>query len=86
MHTNNSISRTSSTPQVPGLPEMALAGGMKLEKWRRAVGISRTAAWRLRKTGKLQVIVRYNQVYVTADTIRNFFTNDGTKPRAFASN
>ena len=63
--------------------EMQLAGGMKLEKWRKMVGISRTAAWRMRKEGKLPIIVRYGISYLTAETIKNFFTNDGTKLRGF---
>ena len=62
-------------------PEIELAGGMKLERWRKIVGISRTAAWRLRKTGKLPFILRYNHVYITAATIKAFFADDGTKPR-----
>ena len=68
------------------LPEIQLAGGMKLDVWRKAVGMSRTTAWRLRKEGKLPFIVRYGSVYVTAETIKNFFTNDGSKPRGFAMN
>jgi predicted site-specific integrase-resolvase len=59
---------------------------MKLEKWRKIVGISRTFAWSLRRDGKLPTIVRYETVYVTSDTIRSFFQNDGSKPRAFAMN
>ena len=62
---------------------MQLAGGMKLERWRKIIGISRSYAWRLRKTGKLPVIVRYGIAFVTAETIENFFTNDGSKVRAF---
>ena len=56
---------------------------MKLSKWAKLVGISRTAAWKYRKDGKLPVVVRYGTAYVTAETIKSFFTNDGTKPRPF---
>lgn len=58
---------------------MEIAGGMRLSKWRKIVGISRTTAWRLRKEGKLAVVVRYGQVYVTAGAIRSFFENNGAK-------
>jgi hypothetical protein len=68
---------------APRLTEIQLAGRMKLSKWRRIVGISRTAAWRLRKSGKLPVVVRYGQAYVTAETIANFFKNDGSNTRSF---
>ena len=60
---------------------MELAGGAKLSTWRKIVGLSRTTVWRYRKEGKLPVVVRYGIAYVTAETIRNFFKNDGTKPR-----
>jgi hypothetical protein len=63
------------------LPEIQLAGGMKLEKWRKIVGISRTTAWRLRKTGRLPVVIRYGTAFLKAETIRNFFTDDGSKSR-----
>ena len=58
---------------------------MKFERWRKIVGISRTAAWRLRKAGKLPVVVRYNQVFVTAATIKAFFADDGKKFRTPAT-
>jgi len=70
----------------PSTTEMQLAGGMKLSKWIKLVGISRTAAWRYRRTGKLPVVVRYGVAYLTAATIQDFFVSDGTKPRAFAMN
>jgi hypothetical protein len=87
MNTENSNPRPDLIANaLKTLPEIQLTGGMKLEKWRKAVGISRTAAWRLRKTGKLPVVVRYGSVYVTADTIKTYFSNDGSKPRGFAMN
>ena len=42
---------------------------MKLEKWRKIIGIFRTFAWRLCKGGRLPVIVRYGTAYVTAETV-----------------
>jgi hypothetical protein len=84
MITENSTERTPPNAPGHGLPAIELAGGMKLEAWRKIVGISRTVAWRMRKTGKLAVIVRNGTVFITAETIRNFFTDDGSKPRTFA--
>ena len=65
---NNNTSPVTPDP-------LQLAGGMRLSKWRQIVGISRTTAWRMRKEGKLKVVVRYGQPYVTADTIREFFAS-----------
>jgi hypothetical protein len=62
-------------------PEMQLAGGMRLSKWIKVVGISKMTAWRWRKDGKLKVVFRYGMAYVTADTIQKFFTDDGTAPQ-----
>ena len=84
MNTDESAGTTTSNTSGINLPTMDLVGGMRLDAWRKIVGLSRTTAWRYRKEGKLPVVVRYGIAYVTADTIRNFFTNDGTKPRAFA--
>jgi hypothetical protein len=70
-----------STPPAPSLPEIQLAGGMRLSKWLNLVGISRTTAWRLRKQGKLPVIVRYGTPFLIAETIRNFFVDDGSRAR-----
>ena len=71
------------TTQVsrPQHPEMQLAGGMRLSKWIKVVGISKMTAWRWRKDGKLKVVFRYGMAYVTADTIQKFFTDDGTAPQ-----
>jgi hypothetical protein len=87
----NTLSPEIQTPRNSNvslliLGEVQLAGGMKLSKWIEKVGISRTAAWRFRKEGKLSVVVRYGTAYVTAETIRNWFTDDGSKTRAFAKN
>jgi len=71
--------------QVTSSPaEIQLAGGMKLSKWAKLVGISRTSAFRFRREGKLRVVVRYGTAYVTAETISEWFTDDGSKPRAVA--
>jgi hypothetical protein len=87
---SNSQSMSQALPVLnstaSSLPAMQLAGGMKLSKWAKLVGISRTAAWRFRQEGKLAVVVRYGTAYVTAETIRDWFTNDGSKTRAFAKN
>jgi hypothetical protein len=70
-----------SIPPAPSLPEIQLAGGMRLSKWLDLVGISRTTGWRLRKQGKLPVIIRYGTPFLTAEAIRNFFVDDGSRPR-----
>jgi hypothetical protein len=64
---------TITAIMTPPLPPPELTGGMRLELWRRAIGISRTTAWRLRKTGRLKTITRYGTVYVTAAGIKEFF-------------
>jgi hypothetical protein len=53
-------------------PEFELAGGMRLSKWCAAVGISRTKCWRLRKAGKLPVVIRFGTPYVTPRRLANF--------------
>jgi len=59
-----------------------LAGGMLLSKWLQQVGISRMTGWRLRKEGKLTTITRYVRIYVTAAGMKEFFKDDGSKPRS----
>lgn len=66
-------------------PEMLLAGGMRLAKWCKLVGISTRTARRYSKAGKLKVIVRYGQSYITREGIAEFFTNDGTTTRTVPS-
>lgn len=61
--------------------DIQLAGGMRLSKWLKVVGIPDRTARRWRAAGKLPVVIRYGQAYITAETIRNFFTNDGTQTR-----
>jgi len=63
---------------------MEMAGGMRLSKWCETVGICRTTAWRLRKTGQLKVVTRYGQHFVTAEGMREFFKSDGSKPHMLA--
>lgn len=65
----------------PQISEIQLAGGMRLDKWRKIVGISKATAWRWRKEGKLTVVWRYGIPWVTAETIENFFKDDGSAPR-----
>jgi hypothetical protein len=80
-----SVPTQSPAPRLlcaePQQSEMQLAGGMRLSKWRKTVGISKMTAFRWRKEGKLRVILRYGILWVTAETIQNFFTDDGTVPR-----
>lgn len=76
---NNSA---TSTQEQGGFPsDLQLAGGMRLSKWIKIVGISKMTAWRWRKEGKLDVGWRYGLPWVTAETIQKFFTDDGTAPR-----
>jgi hypothetical protein len=51
-------------------------GGVRLSKWAQAVGISRTTVWRLRKAGKLSVVVHKGLLFVTEDTVKKFFQNE----------
>jgi hypothetical protein len=63
------------------IPDIQLAGGMRLSKWIKIVGISKMTAWRWRKEGKLAVIWRYGLPWVTTETIQKFFTDDATAPQ-----
>ena len=74
---DNPDSRLSAeTPSPP--PN--LAGGMNLTAWRKAVGISRTAAWSYRKTGRINVVWRYGRAYLTAQAIKKFSDEFATEP------
>jgi hypothetical protein len=77
------VSSIESTQPPPSCArsDMQLAGGMRLSKWSKVVGISKMTAWRWRKEGKLPVIWRYGLPWVTAETIQKFFTDDGSAPR-----
>lgn len=71
------------SPNEPWAPPPdELAGGMRLARWRKVVGISRTTAWRWVKTGKLPVVYRYGIPFLTAKTMREFFVDDGSKRRS----
>ena len=73
----------ASSQEQGAIPsDMQLAGGMRLSKWIKTIGISKMTAWRWRKEGKLTVIWRYGIPWVTAETIRQFFTDDGDRRRA----
>jgi hypothetical protein len=74
-------SATSAKEQGAIPSHLQLAGGMRLSKWIKTIGISKMTAWRWRKEGKLNVIWRYGIPWVTAETIRQFFTDDGTASR-----
>ena len=72
----------ASSQEQGAIPsDMQLAGGMRLSKWIKTIGISKMTAWRWRKEGKLTVIWRYGIPWVTAEMIQQFFTDDGTLPR-----
>jgi hypothetical protein len=79
---NMCLNRSAALKQEQGSAssDLQLAGGMRLSKWTKTVGISKMTAWRWRKEGKLPVIWRYGIPWVTAETIRQFFTDDGTAP------
>lgn len=53
-----------------------LAGGMRLGKWCKQVGISRTTAWRWRREGKLRVIIRYGMVFIPGSEIKRFWEQE----------
>jgi predicted site-specific integrase-resolvase len=58
---------------TPYTPEADLAGGMRLNKWCKLVGISKMTCWRLRKAGKLKTVTRYGIVFITAAEIKRWF-------------
>ena len=74
-------SSTVNPMQSELFAQMELAGGMRMSKWCKIVGISRTSAWRLRKSGRPPVVMRYGVPFLTADTIKRFFSDDGSTPR-----
>lgn len=57
-------------------PDIDLAGGMLLSKWRKTVGVSRQWVWKQRKAGKLPTVTRFGLTFITADTMRAFFNPD----------
>jgi hypothetical protein len=78
---------TVNCTQNSGSPlEMQLAGGMRLNRWCKIVGISGRTARRWRKAGRLNVIVRFGQPYVTPQTVGEFFVDDGSETRRPPSN
>jgi predicted site-specific integrase-resolvase len=56
-----------------------LAGGMVLSVWCKAVGISLRTAKKWILEGKLPVVHRYGMTFITAETIKNFFKDDGSR-------
>lgn len=67
------------------LPESDLAGGMRLNKWRKLVGISESTCLRLRRAGKLETVTRYGMVFITAEGIRKFFAEPESESAALPS-
>ena len=68
---------TFSLVERPELGEVELAGGMKLHRWCRIVGISRQTAWRMRKDGKLRTVQHYGVPSIPAEEIKRFFAFPG---------
>ncbi len=54
-------------------PPSDLVGAIKLDKWRKEVGLSRSTVWRLRRDGRLKVISRYGMLFVTPEAQQEFF-------------
>jgi predicted DNA-binding transcriptional regulator AlpA len=71
----------STISAAPTETNINLAGGIRLSKWRRQVGLSRTTVWRWRKEGRLPVVERYGVAFLTAETVKSFFAADHSKTR-----
>lgn len=73
------VLKTTDTPSIASAeaaPNISLVGGIRLSKWRRQVGLSRTTVWRWRKSGRLPVVMRYNVAFLSAETVKRFFSDD----------
>jgi hypothetical protein len=77
-HSNYSPTTLNST--------LELAGGIRLSRWCALTGISPRTARRYRNAGRLKVIVRYGQAYVTSQASADFFVDDGSATRGPPSN
>ncbi len=67
------------TGAQPQPSEIEWAGGMRLSAWCKRIGISAKTAARWRAAGKLDVVTRNGLQFITAETIRTFFTDDGSR-------
>src|SRR5215471_8728316 len=74
-----SSDQTRGEGKQPCPQELELAGGMRLSRWCAITGINPRTARRYRLAGKLKVIVRYGQAYVTPQAIAEFFVDDGSE-------
>jgi hypothetical protein len=54
-HASASASAVVTMPATLPIADINLVGGVRLSKWRKAVGLSRTSVWRLTKSGRLPV-------------------------------
>jgi hypothetical protein len=71
----------SVSPATLPVADINLVGGVRLSKWRKAVGLSRTSVWRLTKSGRLPVVKRYGVAFLEAQTVKDFFTRESSTPR-----
>lgn len=62
------------------LKEIDRAGGMLLKKWCDVTGVSVQTTWRWRKdpAKNFLCIWRHGMLFITAETIANFFVDDGS--------
>jgi hypothetical protein len=60
---------------TPLQKDFELAGAMRLSKWAKALGVSRSTIYRWRKTGKLKIVRRYGIAFVTVDENRRFWAD-----------
>ena len=69
-------------PQKIDPREIDLAGGMLLKRWCEITGVSirTTRNWRKDPSKNFKVIWRFGMPWITAETIRNFFVDDGSAP------
>lgn len=64
--------------------EIDLAGGIALKRWCQIVGISvrTTQRWRKDPAKGFEVVWRYGIPFLSAETVRKFFVDDGSAPDA----
>jgi hypothetical protein len=76
IHSANAKIERWSSPPTSFQSDISLVGGIRLSKWRRQVGLSRTTIWRWRKSGRLPVVMRYGVPFLAAETVKSFFRPD----------